>query len=124
VYRTLIFLLFLSGYASAHEWTPTYPELKYSHVPGILKIDMNLFNARTDVGFYEVSVWDADWNKVSFAAEMRVFPMDYLGRKSVTIYIKESDKDRVTYICSESKLQSDGNSQSSISSKVCSKIKR
>jgi len=124
VYRTLILFLFLSGYASAHEWTPTYPELKYSHVPGILKADMFLFNVRSDVGYYEVSVWDEDWNKVSFAAEMRVFPMDYLDRKSVTIYIKESDRNKVTYICSESKIQSDGNSQSSISSRVCSKIKR
>jgi hypothetical protein len=125
VYRSLILglLLCLSGYASAHEWTPTYPELKYSHVKGVMKVDMFLFNARTDVKFYEISVWDAMWNKVPFAAEMSILPMDYLGRKNVTIYIKESDKNRVTYICSQSKLQSDGSSQSSISSRVCSKIK-
>ena len=114
----------LSGYASAHEWTPTYPELRYSHVSGIMKVDMFLFNAREDVGYYEISVWDADWEKLPFAADLRIIPMEYLGRENVTIYIKESDRDRVTYICSESKLQSDGKPKSSISSRVCSKIKR
>lgn len=85
---------------------------------------MFLFNARNDVSYYEISVWDADWNKVSFAAEMRVFPIDYLGRKNITVYIREADKDRVTYICSQSKSISDGESKSTISSKICSKIKR
>lgn len=114
----------LSGYASAHEWTPTYPKLEYSHVAGVMKVDMFLFNAREEVGFYEISVWDNDWNTVPFAAELRVIPVNYLGRKNITVYIKESDRDRVTYVCSESKLQSDGKPQSSISSRVCSKIKR
>lgn len=85
---------------------------------------MFLFNARKDAGYYEISVWDANWEKLSFAADLRIIPIEYLGRKNVTIYIKESDRERVTYICSESKLQSDGTPKSSISSKVCSKIKR
>jgi hypothetical protein len=116
--------LLISGYASAHEWTPTYPELRYSHVKGILKVDMFLFNAREDVSYYEISVWDNDWKKISFAAEMRIFPIDYLGRKDITIYIREEDRDRITYICSQSKSISDGESKSIISSKICSKIKR
>lgn len=126
MYRSLIvgILLCLSGYASAHEWTPTYPELRYSHVSGIMKVEMFLFNAREDVGYYEISVWDADWEKLPFAADLRIIPLEYLGRKNITIYIKESDRERVTYICSESKLQSDGTPKSSISSRVCSKIKR
>jgi len=85
---------------------------------------MFLFNAREDVGYYEISVWDADWKKLPFASDLRIIPIEYLGRENVTIYIKESDRDRVTYICSESKLQSDGKPKSSISSRVCSKIKR
>ena len=87
-------------------------------------MDMKLFNARQDITFYEISVWDADWNKLPFAAEMRILPIDYLGRKDITIYIREKDKNVVTYICSKSKLVSNGESQSSISSRVCSKIKR
>lgn len=125
MYRNLVFLLcFLSGSVTAHEWTPTYPELEYSHVQGVLRTEMLIFNARKDVQFYEISVWDAEWNKISFATEMKIIPIDYLERKNVTIYTKEKDKDRVTYICSESKLRSDGESKSSVSSKVCSKIKR
>ena len=114
----------MCGYASAHEWTPTYPELKYSHVQGIMKVDMFLFNARKDVGYYEISVWDNDWNKLSFAAEMKIIPIDYLGRKNITVYVAEENKDRVTYICSESKIQSDKGYESLVSSKICSKIKR
>lgn len=126
MYRSVIvgILLCLSGYVSAHEWTPTYPKLEPSHVQGVYKVDMNLFNARQDITYYEISVWDADWNKLPFAAELRVFPIDYLGRKNITIYIREEDRDAVTYICSQSKLISNGESQSSISSRVCSKIKR
>lgn len=114
----------LSGYVSAHEWTPTYPELTRSHVEGILKTEMFLFNSRKDVGFYEINVWDSEWNSVSFAAESRIISLDYLGRKKITIYIRERDKDRVTYICSKSKLVSEGVSKSSVSSRICSKIKR
>lgn len=124
MYRHLIFVLcILSGSVTAHEWTPTYPLLQHSHVPGIMKVEMFLFNAREEVGFYELSVWDADWNKLPFAAELRVVPLEYFGRKNITVYIKQEDKDRVTYICSQSKLQSDGTSQSSISSRICSKVR-
>lgn len=114
----------LSGYVSAHEWTPTYPELRPSHVAGVYAVDMKLFNARQDITYYEISVWDADWNKLPFAAEMRILPIDYLGRRDITIYIREKDKNTVTYICSKSKIISNGEAQSSISSRVCSKIKR
>ena len=126
MYRSLIvgILLCLCGSVMAHEWTPTYPKLEPSHVAGVYRVDMKLFNARQDITFYEISVWDADWNKLPFAAEMRILPIDYLGRKDITIYIREKDKNVVTYICSQSKLVSNGESQSSISSRVCSKIKR
>ena len=115
---------FLAATAQAHEWTPTYPELTPSHVQGVYKVDMKLFNARQDITYYEISVWDADWNKLPFAAEMRILPIDYLGRRDITIYIREADRDNVTYICSKSKIVSNGEAQSSISSRVCSKIKR
>lgn len=125
MYRSVILLLvLLSGHLRAHEWTPTYPELRPSHVQGVYAVDMKLFNARQDITYYEISVWDADWNKLPFAAEMRILPIDYLGRRDITIYIREADRDNVTYICSKSKIVSNGEAQSSISSRVCSKIKR
>ena len=36
----------LSGYASAHQFTPTYPELSPSHMTGVYKSEMVLFNTR------------------------------------------------------------------------------
>ena len=116
--------MILSGQVFAHEWTPTYPELKQSHVEGVLVVDMFLFNARDDISYYEISVFDAEWNNLPFAAEMRLIQMDYLSRKNVSIYIREEDRDLVTYICSDSKIISNGQPQSSISSRICSKIRR
>jgi len=122
VYRALI-LLCLSGYASAHEWTPTYPSLRLSHVPGILTTDMFLFNSRADVDYYQISVWDENWNSIKFATESKTLPLQYLDRKKITIYIREKDKDTATYICSKSKLIVEGKARSSIASRICSKIK-
>jgi len=72
VYRNLIvaITLFLSGHVSAHEWTPTYPELTPSHVEGVVYTDMLLLNRRQDIRYYEISVWDEEWNRVPFASEI------------------------------------------------------
>lgn len=113
----------LSGYASSHQFTPTYPKLEQSYVTGVLRARMELFNNREDVRFYELSVFDKDWNPVKFAVEERIINVEYLKRKTVDVYIRESDKDVAVYICSKSKL-TPGNSQATIvSSRICSKIK-
>lgn len=116
-------LLFLSGYASAHEWTPTYPKMNQSHVAGVFYTDMFLFNSRNDVDYYQISVWDKDWVSVPFAAESRLVPMEYLERRTIRIYLREEDLNAALYICSLSKIQSQGEMKSAISSKICSKIK-
>lgn len=125
MYRSLITLLVVlfSGYASAHEWTPTYPTMKPSHVQGVYYTDMNLFNGRQDVKYYEISVWDKDWGRIPFAAEIRVVPLEYLARKQIRIYLREEDLPAATYICSLSKLEAEGDLKSAISSKICSKIR-
>lgn len=124
MYRALIlFILFISGHVSAHEWTPTYPEMQQSHVAGVFYTDMVLFNGRKDVKYYEISVWDKDWGRIPFAAEVRIVPLDYLQRKQIRIYLREEDLAQATYICSLSKLEAEGESRSAISSKICSKIR-
>ena len=124
MHRYLIILVFwISGYASAHEFTPTYPKLKQSYVEGILYTTMSLFNARKDVKYYEMGVFDKDWNKVPFSVVEPIMFIKHLERKKIDVYIREKDKDRALYICSKSKLIVVGGSKTSIATRICSKIK-
>jgi len=124
MYRYLIILmLWASGHVCAHEFTPTYPELKPSYVAGVLSATMTLFNARDDVEYYEFGVFDAEWNKVPFAIQNKIMRFKHLEKKKVDIYIREKDSKDAVYICSKSKLLVDGGSKTSIISRICSKIK-
>ena len=123
--RFIVLLLLLTGgYANAHQFTPTYPKLDQSYIPNVLKADMELFNSRMDVDFYELNVYDNDWNSVPFAVmEGKVVKVEYLKRKQIAVFIREADKDRAVYVCSVSKLVSDNTNKTSIASKICSKLK-
>lgn len=117
-------LLFLyGGYASAHQWTPTYPKLESSYVPNVLKVSMRLFNNRKDTQFYELGVFDADMNSMKFATTERIVQVDYLGSKSIDIFIREQDRDKAVYVCSKSKLLKGSESKTMVVSRICSKIK-
>jgi len=113
----------MSGCASAHEFTPTYPKLKNSYVEGVLYTTMTLFNMRKDVEYYEFGVFNAEWEKVPFAMQQKVMRFKHLEKKKVDIYIREKDKEEVVYICSKSKLVVTGTAKTSVSSRICSKVK-
>ena len=124
MYRYLIILiLWASGHVSAHEFTPTYPKLKTSYVEGVLYATMTLFNARADVEYYQFGVFDAEWNKVPFAMQNKIMRFKHLDKKTVEVYIREKDSKDAVYICSKSKLLVKGGSKTSVSTRICSKIK-
>ena len=107
----------------AHEFTPAYPTLEPSYMDGILVTKMLLFNRRQDVSYYEISVFDGQWNPVPFAAVDKIFEAKYLERKFIDVYIREKDRSRAVYICTKSKMQNDDDKVTLISSRICSKIK-
>lgn len=119
----MVCLLTMAGAASAHEWTPTYPKLKTSYEPGILQVDMKLFNKREDVTYYTFEVLDDQFEPVKYATTRRIVQVDYLGKKDIKIFIREQDKERARYICSRSKLVKEDATASLVSSRICSKIK-
>lgn len=125
MYRKIIILgLVLSGYVNAHEWTPTYPKLRPSFVDGISVTDMNLFNNRKDVQYYKISVFDNEWNTIPFSTGSdKIIKVSHLQRKKVSVYIRDKDIDRATYICSRSKSLLDGRRETFVASRICSKIK-
>lgn len=109
--------------AGAHEMVPTYPRLETSHVDGLLKTTMKMFNKRADVEYYEVGVFDKDFNPVPFVTAYNVFKLEYLSHTIFDIYIRANDRDRAVYVCSKSKLRKQDTTRTAISSKICSKFK-
>ena len=115
--------MLVSGSVSSHQWTPTYPTWNDSYMTGIVQTRMSLFNTRQDVDYYEVQVLDVNMNPIDFAVTDKIIHTPHLKRKSVDVYIRRTDIDRVVYICSVSKLLVEGSNGASVSSRICSKVK-
>lgn len=113
-----------SGPVVAHELTPTYPKLTPSYIPGVWSTHVVLWNARQEINYYKVDVLDADMQPLSFISTGGDLKrVDYLGRAHIEVFVREEDKDKATYICTESKLKKGSVQRSLVASKVCSKIK-
>jgi hypothetical protein len=113
--------LFLAGKVSAHEMTPTYPPLVPSYVDGLVSAKMTMFNARQDVEYFEVGVFDAEWKPVPFAASVKIMRVPYGSTKTFEVFVRDEDKNRATFICSLSKLRTDNSARAIVSSKICSR---
>lgn len=123
--RFLLSLAFLVSVNSAyaHEMTPTYPELKPSFVEGIYGTSLVIFNRRKDINYYEISVFDNNWNPISFATSSKIIKINYLEKKYFDLYIRSKDLNRTKYICSTSKIQKNTITSATVASKICSKVK-
>ena len=113
----------MSGFVNAHQFTPTYPKFENSFVEGVYYTKMELFNKRREIEFYELEVFDADWNPLPFASENKIVRIGYLETKKLNVYVRKEDLKKVVYICTESKIRKQDIQATSISSKICSKIK-
>ncbi len=120
----ILLLVFLSSHINAHEMTPTYPVFTQSYVSGLSKTSVKLFNRRNDVRFYKIEVYDREWNKVQFATENQLVIVNYLETKTIDIYVRNRDKIKIEFICSESKLVKGEVKSTGVSSRICSRIKR
>jgi len=113
--------LFLAGKVSAHEMTPTYPPLVPSYVDGLVSAKMTMFNSRKDVDYFEIGVFDDEWNPVPFAATAKILRVPHGSSKTFEVFVREEDKKRATFICSLSKLRTDSSARAIVSSKICSR---
>jgi len=122
--RTLLVMIMLAIAfpVKAHEMTPTYFEFRPAFMDGVCVTTMRLFNRREDIRYYEISVYDSEWNTIPFAAESRIIELDYLSRDFFDVYIRESDLDRVEYICTRSRLTRGSIEDTGISSRICSRM--
>lgn len=115
--------MLLSTRVDAHQFLPTYPKFEQSFISEVSQAKMEIFNKRMDVEYYELGVFDSNWNALSFASESKLIHVKYLETKPINVYVRNLDLKRVSYICTESKLRKVETKQTVISSKICSKIK-
>jgi hypothetical protein len=117
-------LILTSTQTFAHEMTPTYPELRPSYIDGLYSAKMKLFNRRDDTIYYDIGVYDKDWNKLPFAAQDKLIKINYLERKDFEIFVRGNDYRQVEYICTTSKVLKSDTGKAAVMSRICSKIKR
>jgi hypothetical protein len=122
-YVFIMMLMLSGGFVYAHQFTPTYPKFEISFVEGVYQTKMELFNKRKEIEYYELGVFDADWNSLPFASENKIIRINYLETKKINVYVRKEDLKKVVYICTESKIRKQDLQATSISSKICSKIK-
>ena len=119
--KVLIFLGWATA-VSAHEMTPAYPIVKPSHVTGVVKVDLSLFNSREEINYYEIGLYDLNWNRIPFSAVYRIIKVGYKERKNFSVYIRESDLDEAVYVCTTSKIRRQLETKTLVSSKICSRL--
>ena len=119
----LLAIVLFSNPAVAHEMVPTYPVLSPSHIDGLIKTRITLFNKRPEVEYYEIGVFTQDWKPLPFVSNYKVYMVPYLSTISFDIYLRDEDKYIVTYICSQSKLRKQPSTRTAVSSRICSKVK-
>lgn len=117
-----ILFIGLASIVHAHEMTPAYPELKPSHVSGVMKVHLSLFNQREDVKYYQIELFDLDFNSKPFSSTYRIMKVDYKERRDFEVYIRRSDLNKPLYVCTISKVVKSRGTRTLISSRICSKI--
>lgn len=125
--KKIVFALALlaSTISIAHEMVPTYPKWKPSGLyNGVVTTTIEIFNKRADVEYYEIGVFDRDWQPLYFVADYKVIRLKYLASASIDVYISKENKDRAEYICSRSKIRKGGESRTAVSSRICSRFKK
>jgi hypothetical protein len=102
--------------------TPAYPVVRPSHVDGVVKVEMSLFNSREEIQWYQIELFDLNWTSIPFASSYRIMNIKYKEKKSFDVYIRKADIPKAVYLCTTSKVRKTSNSRTLISSKVCSRL--
>jgi len=121
MYRAIALALLASS-ASAHEMTPAYPEIYPSYVEGVQQVQMSLFNARSDVSYFEIKVFDENWAPIAFASEYRILFVPPQTRTDFVVYLRNEDAEKAVYLCSTSKIERSEEIRTLVASRICSRL--
>jgi hypothetical protein len=117
------FLIFMMpSLLLGHDMVPTYPKLKTSYMDGLYKATLTVFNKRPEIEYYEIGVFTEEWDSLPFVSSYKIYKIPYLSAVTFDIYIRKEDKDKITYICSISKLKKQNKTVTAVSSRICSKV--
>ena len=123
MYRPVILWLLLCGSVAAHDMTPTYPKWKMSFIPSANMTTMQIFNKRADVEWYQIGVFDKEWNSIPFVTRYKILNIKHLQRVKFDVYVNKKNSELVEYICSTSKLRGNNNFKPIVESRICSRFK-
>ena len=123
MYRPVILWLLLCGSVAAHDMTPTYPKWKMSFIPSAKMTTMQVFNKRSDVQWYEIGVFDKEWQPIPFVTRYKIINIKYLHRVRFDVYVNDKNAKVAEYICSTSKLRGNDDFKPIVESKICSRFK-
>ena len=123
MYRPVILWLLLCGSVAAHDMTPTYPKWKMSFIPSAKMTTMQVFNKRSDVQWYEIGVFDEEWQPIPFVTRYKIINIKYLHRVRFDVYVNDKNAKVVEYICSTSKLRGNDDFKPIVESRICSRFK-
>ena len=123
MYRSVILWVLLSSSVVAHDMTPTYPEWKMSFIPSAKMTTMQIFNKRADVEWYQIGVFDKEWNSIPFVTRYKILNIKHLQRVKFDVYVNKKNSELVEYICSTSKLRGNDNFKPIVESRICSRFK-
>ena len=123
MYRPVILWLLLCGSVAAHDMTPTYPKWKMSFIPSAKMTTMQVFNKRSDVQWYQIGVFDKEWQPIPFVTRYKILNIKYLHRVKFDVYVNEENAKVAEYICSTSKLRGNDDFKPIVESKICSRFK-
>ena len=123
MYRPVILWLLLCGSVAAHDMTPTYPKWKMSFIPTAKMTTMQVFNKRKDVEWYEIGVFNKEWQPIPFVTRYKIVNIKHLHRVRFDVYVNDKNAKVVEYICSTSKLRGNDDFKPIVESRICSRFK-
>ena len=123
MYRPVVLWLLLCGSVAAHDMTPTYPKWKMSFIPTAKMTTMQVFNKRNDVEWYEIGVFNKEWQPIPFVTRYKIINIKYLHRVRFDVYVNDKNAKVVEYICSTSKLRGNDDFKPIVESRICSRFK-
>ena len=114
--------MFWASCVSSHEMTPAYPIVKPSHVTGVVKVEMSMFNSREEIQYYQIELFDLNWTNIPFSTTYRIIKVEYKQHKAFDVYIRKIDMDEAVYLCTTSKVKKTSQSRTLIASRICSRL--
>ena len=123
MYRSVILWVLLCSSVAAHDMTPTYPKWKMSFIPTAKMTTMQIFNKREDVQWYQIGVFNEDWEPIPFVTRYKIVNVKHLERVRFDVYISNKNIQESKYICSTSKLRGNDNFKPIVESRICSRFK-